>query len=401
MINTNSKYPVGLLIDSMIGGGAERVTLNLYNAFGTLGHKPHIFLVTHFIEHQTADIQDDRLHYISKTGILSKNNVINKLMLAFKLRKLIHRIELEEKQNFLFFISSSENMDRLTRIAMIPNVIIRYRNSMWEYLQNKIGHHHSLIKQRYKKIYYTQKFRSIYGNRNIVTVSDALHNDILVKVRVHPRTIKTIHNPFNFNWLHDSAMKPFNRPKNPYIIYVARFENRKRHDLLIRAYNIANPSQDLVLIGGIYTESDRNEFDKIKQLIKNLGINDKIIIPGFQQNPYPWIKNADLLAMSSDSEGLPTVLIESLILNTPVVSTDCPTGPSEILTGELAQFLSPPNNAEQLAKNISKALLKYPNIRPDILSKFNYITIGKQYINHALELFLPDTNFNESKARFR
>ncbi len=80
---------------------------------------------------------------------------------------------------------------------------------------------------------------------------------------------------------------------------------------------------------------------KLKDMIRERGLDDKVVILGFQQNPYKYIKNAKLLVLSSDREGLPTVVIESLILKTPVVSTDCPTGPREILIDDLSKWLVP------------------------------------------------------------
>lgn len=371
----------------MIGGGAERVTLNLFNAFSELGHYPYIILVSNKIEHQLDHIPNTQLHWLSETGVLSKNKMINKLRLAWRLKTTIKSIEIETKHKFSFFISSAEDMDRLTRIAKIPNVLIRYRNSMSVYIQNKVGKSTG-AKRAYKKWRFTHKFRKIYGNRDIVTVSKALETDIVQKVGVTPRTIKTIYNPFNFKWLHKNASEPANLPSSPYIIYAARFENRKRHDVLIHAYKIANPSQILVIIGGIYTQSDRDEFKKIKDLTIELGISEKIMFPGFQKNPYPWIKNADLFAMSSDSEGLPTVLIESLILGTPVVSTDCPTGPSEILTGDLKKFLSPVGDKHFLALNINSALHQYPSITEETIDKYNHLSVSGQYIRHATNTFI-------------
>lgn len=380
--NTYNKLQIGLLIDTMIGGGAERITLNLFNAFTELGYSPHIILVSNKIEHQIDHIPNTQLHWLSETGVLSKNKMINKIRLAWRLNTIIKSIETETKQKFFFFISSAEDMDRLTRIAKVPNVLIRYRNSMSVYIQNKVGKSTG-AKRSYKKWRFTHKFRKIYEGRDIVTVSNALEIDIVQKVGVAPRTIKTIYNPFNFQWLHKKAAEPANLPTSPYIIYAARFENRKRHDVLMHAYKIANPSKILVVIGGIYTQSDRDEFNKIKNLAIELGISEKVIFPGFQKNPYPWIKNADLFAMSSDSEGLPTVLIESLILGTPVVSTNCPTGPSEILTGELKRFLSPIGDKHRLAQNIKSALTAYPEIHDELLSKYDHTQVSKKYISHA------------------
>lgn len=86
--------------------------------------------------------------------------------------------------------------------------------------------------------------------------------------------------------------------------------------------------------------------------------------------------------MASESEGLPTVLIESLILGTPVVSTDCPTGPSEILTGEFAEFLSPVGDVAALARNIRKALESYPPINDSFLARFRNDYAIERYLEH-------------------
>ena len=91
--------------------------------------------------------------------------------------------------------------------------------------------------------------------------------------------------------------------------------------------------------------------------------------------------------MSSDSEGLPTVLIESLILGTPVVSTNCPTGPSEILTGDLARFLSPVGDHKSLARNMVDALSGYPAITESIIERYDSKHVAQQYIGHAEQLF--------------
>ena len=90
--------------------------------------------------------------------------------------------------------------------------------------------------------------------------------------------------------------------------------------------------------------------------------------------------------MSSASEGLPTVLIESLILGTPVVSTNCPTGPSEILTGSLATFLSPVGEVDALALNIRRALNDYPKIDDSFLERFHDTYAINQYINLYAQL---------------
>jgi len=354
-----------LLNDSLIGGGAERITLNLARGLKKRGYEVHIILVKNIIDY---DIEEDiNIHYLTENGIIYKNKFLNKLALSNKLKQIIRKIQQDDE--ILMYISNAEDMDLLSKKAKLDNCFIRYRNSMYEYYKSKFKNKKGL-KRTFHKFKHYLKFKSIYDNRNIITVSKALEDDIVNKMKIKPKMIKTIYNPFDFDYLRKKAEEYKSPIKEPYIIYVAKFENRKNQKLLIKAYKKANINIPLVLMGKTYTKSDEKYFQELKQLIKELNLEDKIIFPGFQKNPYPWIKNAKLFVMSSNSEGLPLVLVESLILNTPVVSTDCPTGPSEVLIGDLKEFLSPVGDEEKLSKNIKKALNNYPNIDEKILEKF-------------------------------
>lgn len=95
---------------------------------------------------------------------------------------------------------------------------------------------------------------------------------------------------------------------------------------------------------------------KLKTLSSSLEVQGRVVIPGFQSNPYAWMSRAEVVVLSSDFEGLPTVLLEAIISGTKVVSTDCPHGPREIMQGQLAQFLVPVQNPDALADAINKAI---------------------------------------------
>jgi len=124
-----------------------------------------------------------------------------------------------------------------------------------------------------------------------------------------------------------------------------------------------------------------NKPAKAFKLAKEYGIAERLVVPGFEQNPYNWIKHAQALVLSSDFEGLPTVLIEALAVGTPVVSTNCTFGPSEILTGELANYLVPVGNSEELAAKIKHVLANKPSVESaDILQKVNAEQVSQQYL---------------------
>jgi glycosyltransferase involved in cell wall biosynthesis len=371
------KLRVGLLVDSLIGGGAERIALNFSEKLIQLGHDAHVIILRNEIEHDTRAVP---VHALSESGQLSRHRPINKFLLARRLRAVTRDI-CHDGRPFDFFISNSEDMDRLSRQAGLRYVFIRYRNSMLHFIAAKIGHA-SGLKRHIRRFRWFRKFRRIYGDRHIVTVSRALERELVEDVKLLPRSIRTIYNPFSFERIRSLSEAKTELPERPYIIYVARISARKCQTDLVRAYARSGLPHLLVLLGGTTDEGERRYQAELEGLIAELGLQDRVLLPGFASNPYPWIKHAELFAMSSLSEGLPTVLIESLILGTPVVSTDCPTGPAEILTGELAQFLSPLHDIDALSANMARALASYPRIDEASLECFTDDYAISQYLDH-------------------
>lgn len=375
-MNPDNKKRVGLFVDSLMGGGAERVALNFAEKFIELGHDAHVFVLHPPIEHQTGAVP---IHLVSEQFKLADWRPLNKWLYVRRIREKVRAIEADGKA-FDFFISNAEDSDRLTRMAGLNNVFIRYRNSLLHFLEAKVGEARGL-KRRIRHARWLGKFRRLYSG-HIVTVSKALEDELRHAVGLKPKSLTTIYNPFDFALLRQRAAEPRELPNEPYILYPARLTPRKRQDLLLRAYAQSGVTLPLVLLGGVSGPEGERYEAAMKALAAELGIAERVRFQGFEPNPYPWIQGAALVAMSSDSEGLPTVLIESLILGTPVVSTDCPTGPSEILTGDLARFLSPVDDAPALAANIRVALDGYPAITEQHIERFRAENTIRSYLAH-------------------
>ncbi len=369
---------IGLLIDSLVGGGAERMALNFAEKFRDLGHDAHLFILKNEIEHDPRGVP---VHAVSETGQLASLRPLNKWLLARALRRLVAAIE-ADGQRFDFFISNAEDMDRISAMAGLPWVFIRYRNSLLLFIQAKIGNSTGL-KRRARTWRWFRKFRRIYGGRHIVAISRAMERELVEDCGIRPASITTIYNPFNFQRIRDLAAETVpDLPREPYVIYVARYCSRKDQETLIRAYAQAGIAEKLVLLGGTTSPQEEDYKQRIEALIRELRLTGRVLLPGFRANPYPWIKGAALFAMSSRSEGLPLVLVESLILGTPVVSTDCPTGPDEILLGEFAPYLSPVGDAVRLGENMRRALKDYPAIPESLLAKFRDDVAIASYLKH-------------------
>jgi glycosyltransferase involved in cell wall biosynthesis len=127
------------------------------------------------------------------------------------------------------------------------------------------------------------------------------------------------------------------------------------------------------------------EKEHLKEMIETLDLTEKVYLAGFKKNPYAWMRRAKLFVLSSDFEGLSNVLIESLICGTPAISTNCPSGPSEILIST-PDALSPVGDVEKLSYNIVKFSKNPPEINQADLSRFDSKTILKQYESYIAEL---------------
>ena len=123
----------------------------------------------------------------------------------------------------------------------------------------------------------------------------------------------------------------------------------------------------------------------LRAMIEARGLAGCVEIAGFQHNPFPWIAAAELLVLCSDHEGLPNVIVEALTLGVPVVSTDCPSGPREILGAALPGCLVPVGDASALAEAIGRALAVRPDVSRVDLSRYAAQRVVASYERLAQE----------------
>ena len=196
-----------------------------------------------------------------------------------------------------------------------------------------------------------------------------------------------IYNSFDFNKireksLQENTIKQKEYLKDNYIVAVGRLEEtQKDFTTLIEAYALVESKikEKLFIIG------EGRHRKELENLVKKLKIEEKVLFMGYQSNPFPWIKNSNLFVHSSKFEGLPTVLIEAMILERPIIATDCPTGPKEILENGKSGILVSIGNKKELAEKIEKILLNQ-NFKNEIVenSKKNIKRFDSKII---IELF--------------
>lgn len=141
-------------------------------------------------------------------------------------------------------------------------------------------------------------------------------------------------------------------PPHPFILAAGRLNHQKGFDLLVRAYAVlgSGVAHDLVILG------DGPRRTHLERLARDLGVAERVRFLHFQHNPYAWMSRSTIFVVSSRYEGFCRVIVEALVVGVPVVATDCPSGPAEILKGGLYGTLVPPNDVEALSSAIKTLL---------------------------------------------
>jgi glycosyltransferase involved in cell wall biosynthesis len=199
-------------------------------------------------------------------------------------------------------------------------------------------------------------YRWLYPRADkVICVGDFVADDLATNFRVPRRKLVRIYNPVDF----ELGRKLANATGNPYegngpqLVAAGRLSKEKGFDVLIDAIprvHAAMPDARLTILGEGSLKPD------LLAQRERLGLDEVVRLIGFQRNPYPYLKHADLLVLPSRFEGMPNVVIEALVVGTPVVASDCPGAVREILRDCPIARLVQPADPEALAQTIVSAL---------------------------------------------
>lgn len=192
----------------------------------------------------------------------------------------------------------------------------------------------------------------------IVTVSEAVAEDLAFISRVPHDRFTVIRNPTIMPDIEDRGRAPVGhawlQPNSgrPVVMGVGRLTDQKDFATLIHAFaKIRHQTNARLIILG-----EGSNRAQLEALTERLDVNEDVDLPGFQQNPYAWLARASLFVLSSRYEGSPNVLVEAMALGIPVVATDCPSGPAEILEGAQITSLVPTGDVSSMATAMRQAL---------------------------------------------
>ena len=335
---------VGLLINEIDGEGGIQKNYRLWhNMFLEKGDESFLFVLK---RPYLTKIKDKNVIFLDK-----KYNFLNGIELNKKIKEI---------GKFDLFIVNAEYMRPF--LPKNLNYYISVHNTWSRTIFNKQGLKKYL---RYKKI------EKKYKNERLIGISKAVLDDITNILKIPVKSKKVIYAPHDIKKVRELADE-FD-VNDDYIVAVGGLNKRKNYELLIKTYSKLNTTSKLFIIG------KGKEEKNLKNLIKKLNLEHRVKLLGFKENPYPYIKNAKLLVSSSISEGLPRVLVEALILNTPIVSTLSSNGIYEVMVDELKNYIAKIDE-EDLLKKINLALENYPKIIPKYYEKFDINNSYKEFL---------------------
>jgi glycosyltransferase involved in cell wall biosynthesis len=221
---------------------------------------------------------------------------------------------------------------------------------------------------------------------SIVAVSKGVADDLARLIKVENTRIQVIYNPIVTPELMEKAHAPLEHPwfkagQPSVILSVGRLTQQKDYPTLIRAFRRARQSHPahLLILG------EGEERPALESLIWQLALEKDVSLPGFIPNPYPYMVRACLFVLSSKWEGLPGVLIEALCCGVPLIATDCPSGPREILANGRYGQLVPLGDMNALALAIGNGLRgKIPRPPQESRLRFELNEVVNQYLKALL-----------------
>ena len=324
------------LLPNMKGGGAERVALTLIVNFVQRGLSVDLLLM---------DAEGELLPLIPpQVRIIDLN--------AAKIRNVLRPLSKYLRHERPIGIQVS--MWPLTIAGILARAMSRPSTRLI------VSDHAALSRQYAGRGYFHRQFlkwsmRLLYrlADARVVVAADAA-NDISRLSGISRESFEVIYNPVPPPAAaRDSAVEQLWGGLGPRILNVGRMNPQKNQKLLIAAF--ARVSRDtnarLMILG------DGALRPELECQAAELGVADRVVMPGFKVDPTPFYRSADLFVLSSDYEGYPLVLIEAMQCGTSIVSTDCLSGPSEILNGGDFGRLTPCGDAARLAQAIADALL--------------------------------------------
>lgn len=374
---SESKPDIAIFLRNLTGGGAERVMLNLARGFADSGIEIDLLLANAEGNYLGAIPQKIKLIDFGSQNLKTNLKLPTGFQSMKSLPKLINYLQ-EKKPKVLLSALHFPN-----EIAVLSKKLARVSTKAIVSEHTNLSKEAKMVEQISSRLA-PMSARLLYPFADGIVAVSSGAADALTKVTGIPQEkIKVIYNPVITPELRskmaESVKHPWFAPGEPPVVLGAgRFVAQKDFATLIRAFakvREVRPARLMMLGSG-------REEKNLKELTARLNIEQDVAWLGFVDNPFPYMKQAAVFVMSSVWEGFGNVLVEAMAVGTPVVSTDCPSGPEEILAGGKYGELVPVGDCAAMAEAIFKVLSgEGKSVDSDWLEQFTWETVTQQYLD--------------------
>ena len=383
---------IGFYCMSLSGTGGVRVTIDLCNALIESGHKVSLIvndvykipfslpdnlniykISTNSIEPVVINNQED-IYQNTSSSVKSAKKLLPEWFINLVVTAKYHVFRLKLRTNTQYLIDNLNkmNFDRIVSTNIYNK--LEYTELFARICPTLIHVHNDLLDVCSRSNFnYVGNVSNFYSKFRLIFISKDQRQRAISKFSIGSESV-VVYNPVDFERIVNNSLVSVNNVATNYLICVGSLTDRKRINLVIEALAKSNTMYNLVVLG------EGPNSNSLKELVIHLGLNDRVKFLGFVKNPYPYILNSQGLVLASTYEGLPTVLIESLVLKTPIIAVDCPTGPKEIL----ATF-----NPNYLIKNGTES-----QIVDDLASKFELLDRTMKHSFENIDQFSKVHNLN-------
>ncbi len=340
---SSSQKRLAIFLPTLVSGGTERSLMNLAVGFVNKGY-PVDFLLAQ-CEGAFMPQFPDSVHLVELN-----HRHVKAIRTIISLPALVRYIRKERPAALFTGLHANLFAIWARRIAGVPLRLVISE-------QNTFSIHNQMLPIGIRQLM-VELVRQNYPLADVISaVSEGVADDLSFSARIPRDRIRVIYNPIITPEMAGRVKEDINHPwfapgELPVILSAGRLDPQKDYPLLISAFARVRqfiPSRLLILGEG-------SEQVALMSLARQLGIEGEVGFPGFVSNPYPYMARASVFVLSSKWEGLPTVLAEALFCGVPIISTDCPSGPREILREGLYGRLVPVGDVDCLTEAILSAL---------------------------------------------
>jgi len=329
---------IAILLSDLRGGGAERVSIDLADALAALGHRVEFVLLRAKGEFLA---EAEARHSVVSLDASRTRGAVLPLMRYVRGRSPDALVAMMWPLTSIAPVAVKLSRQRC-RVLVVEHGILSGHYGAWGRL------HHAVLRTSLAIGCRLADARA--------GVSRGVADDVAALAGLQPDSVAQLHNPIPkrpapTQAALSGAESVWPLPRGKRILTVGNLKDDKNHALLLESFRLLqNPSTCLMIVG----QGEREP--SLRRHAEILGIADRVVFAGFHPDPTPFYLTADLFVLSSDYEGFGNVIVEALACGLPVVSTNCPSGPAEILDGGRCGRLTPVGDAAALARAMQEAL---------------------------------------------